>query len=144
MNYYQDSNNGYLMNNQYDDRYNNEYYYDDYSKGNSKSGCNNDFKHCNCQNLKSHCCVKKVEETYLCFPSYYNEEKEDKKEEKKEEKHYPCYQGTFKLYPPCCFNRKDDKKDDCDKKDDKKENTRGCCRNRCCFCCNLGNCFHRW
>ena len=40
---------------------------------------------------KKNCCVKRVEETFCCFPSYYNEEKTEKKQE--------CWEGTFKIYP---------------------------------------------
>ncbi len=133
MNYYTNPNNGYFMNNN-DDRFNDEYYYDDYRNNvrydydNEKNGYGNE---------KRSCCVRRVEETYLCFPSYYNEDKCEKKEDNKEN----CFEGTFKICPKHYDNGKDYsyKHDD---RDNKKENHKcGCrCHNRCGFC----GLFRRW
>ncbi len=146
MNYYQNSKNGYYMNNQNDDRYNNEYYYDNYSKDNNYD---NDYNKNNYDHNKKSCCVRRVEETFCCYPSYYNEEnKEDKWEDKKEEKRDQCFEGTFKICPKHYdYNDKEDHKDyddkkDCREKENKKEEHKcGCrCHNRCGFC----GLFRRW
>ena len=104
------------------------------------NNCNNcDFEEKDFNEKK--CCVKRVEETYCCFPSYYNEEKDGcKKEDKKETYEYPCYEGTIYLCPKKSHcNVKEDKysKDDrCNK--DNHHNYR--CHNRCGFC----GLFSRW
>jgi len=71
MNYYADSRNGYSINSR--DNYSNNLYYD-YDNDDQ----NNYRKH-----QGRSCCMRKVEESFCCFPSYYNEERnEDRKEEK--------------------------------------------------------------
>ena len=141
MNYYTDSKNGYSMNNKYEDcRHNDDY---------SKEFYDKDFNRNNYgQNEKHSCCVRRVEETFCCYPSYYNEEKkEDKWEDKKEEKKERCFEGTFKICPKYYdCNDKDEKnndhKNDCDERDNQKDDHKyGCrCHNRCGFC----GLFRRW
>ena len=108
MMYYNDLRNGYSMNNLNEDyRYNNDCYWDNYSRNNEK------------------------ERDKQCH--IYNE---NKKEEKNEENYYPCYEGTIKLCPKyedkdCnnkarCYNHKRTYKD---------EHKYGChYQNRCGFC----------
>ena len=109
----------------------------------------NDFdQKCNCiQNNdynydKKQCCVKRVEETFCCYPSYYNEEKKEDKREKENE----YWEGTFRAYPKKdCYKKQDNDnryEDKCDKKEEKHECQRN--NNRCCWgLCNLfRNC--RW
>lgn len=161
MNYYQDNRNDFSRD--YDNYSRNNDYSRDFDNKNSFDS-KNDFDH----NSKHSCCVRKVEETFCCFPSYYNEEKkedkkQDKKEEKKECKH--CWEGTFKICPKHDdyddkkddkkdYNNKDyynndrdyDKKDECyDEKDNKKDEHKCGCRsnNRCCGFCGF-NRFCRW
>ena len=115
------------------DFYNN--YYDNDIDYENRYEFNNSHRH----NEKRNCCVKKVEETYLCCPSYYNE---NKYEDKKEELFYPCYEGTFTLCPrkSYCSNN-EIKHDKCNKYNMKEENhDNRCLRNRCCFC----RLFSRW
>ena len=96
---------------------------------------------------KDSCCIKRVEETFYCFPSYYNEEKEDK--EVKKEK---CFEGTFKICPNhnCDdkqFNKdayNNDKNNHGEENEIKKEEQKGCKnQNRCCCFCGF-NRFFRW
>ena len=124
MNYYTDFRNGCYMNNK-DECCN------DYSKNNDT---HYNFDNVNNYNRKRGCCVRKVEETICCYPSYYNEEKEDKKDEH----FYPCYEGIFTLCPrkSYCYNKEDNKQDSCYKDDKKYENR----NNKCCFC----RLFSRW
>lgn len=124
MNYYTNSRNDYLINN----RYNNEYY-DNYSKNYDNDYCEKNYNNGYDQSKRS-CCLKRVEETYICFPSYYNEENKDNKKEK-------CFEGTFKICPKY-YNDENDCKDKEDKKDDHKCGCR--CHNRCGFC----GIFKRW
>ena len=137
MNYYQDN---YSMNNRND-------YYDDYSRY-SKNTYEKDNKseiYDRFDNKRS-CCLRKVEETFCCYPSYYNEyKKEDKKEEKKE---CNCWEGSFRICPKNeNYNHKHDccnsNKHDCEEKyNHKDEHNSGCrCHNRCCGFCGL---FRRW
>ena len=112
------------------------------------------YNNCNCNNHKNivdeknylnnyerkTCCIKKTEETYCCFPSYYNEEIDDCKEDaNKGNYNYPCFEGTFTLYPRTsnCNKKRDEhqKEKSCDKEYNKNYN------NKCCFC-NLFNCHH--
>ena len=112
MNYYQDSRNDYYATNNQ-----NNY---DYNK--------NDYGH----DENRTCCVRRVEETYLCFPSYYNEEKDDKKEEKKER----CFEGTFRICPKC--ENQEKKNNDDHSKNEQRFDCR--CHQRCGFC----GLFRRW
>ena len=126
MNYYQDSNFGCCINkNNYDN-------FNDYSRknyNNSNEYANNDWNH--------QYCVKKIEETFCCYPSYYNE---DKKEDNKEK----CFEGTFKICPKR-YNHYDCgkfEKNDCYNKND--EQNCGCKNNnRCCGFCGFNKLF-RW
>ena len=131
MNYYTNSNDYSMFNgNRYYDECNNDY--------NSNEDYNNYYNNTPCRNSyhsKPNCCIKRVEETYLCFPSYYNEDKSDKKEDNKEN----CFEGTFRICPK--FN----KKDDCNKchNPENNEDEHKCarhCHKRCGFC----GLFRRW
>ena len=131
MNYYQNSRNGYSLNNQNNDcDCNNKFYQDfsnndyrDYYDHNSQNEYNN-------FNQKS-CCVRRFEESVCCYPSYYNEDKQEEKQEK-------CYEGTFKICPKHnkekCFNKED-------KNDEQKCSHNH--HNRCCCFCGLNRLF-RW
>ena len=129
MKYYQDIRNGCSMNNYTDNRYSD---YNDYSNNYT----NEYFSNKNDNEKKCPYCLRKIEETFCCFPSYYNE---DKKEYKVDEKHYPIYEGTVKLYPKLdCFDKKDDR---CDRNDNINEHKCECrCHNRCGLC----GLFRRW
>ncbi len=100
------------------------HYYQDERFGYSNSQTKNDY------NNKS-CCFKKVEETFCCFPSYYNEE--DTKDERKEDK---CWEGTFKICPKQEHDYKKDydNEKDCDKRHNNRNNNQ-ChrCFNPCCW-----------
>lgn len=91
---------------------------------------------------RKNCCIRKVEETYLCFPSYYNEEKDDcTKDDIKENYSYPCFEGTFTMCPrkSHCGSKRgntDYKEKSCGKEYNNNHH------NKWCFC-NLFNC-HRW
>ena len=85
---------------------------------------------------KNSCCVKRVEETYFCYPSYYNEENDDCKDRKKGEFLFPCYEGYVKLCPEKSCNHSN-KENTCDN-----QGSNNCHKkqSRCCFC----NLFSRW
>ena len=74
---------------------------------------------------KELCCLKKVEETFCCFPSYYDEE--ETKDERKEDK---CLEGTFKICPKQYHTDKKDYDEGC-----KNRNNNQCHRhfNPCCW-----------
>lgn len=129
----------------------NDYYenlskYDNYSGNNYYDYNTND----NYYHNKPSCCVRKVEETYCCFPSYYNE---DKKEDNKSQ--IKCCEGTFKICPKHCYDEKpnDNKcikhnetnycnctnQNDCYEKDYSNHNRQ---QHKCCFCNLFKNC--RW
>jgi len=125
MNYYQDLTNNYSMNR------NSNYYYNDYY-----DDSNNHFNNYNHNNYNENsCCVRRVEETFCCFPSYYNE---DRKYDKNEDLKDKCFEGTFKICPKH-HNCNKENKNDCDQK--KYSNKCNCnCFNRCCCPVN----FKRW
>ena len=122
----------------YNQRYNNNFNYscnenDFYYKDDYKNDYNQN------QYNKKPCCVKRVEETICCYPSYYNEEK---KEEKKEDckKDYNCWEGYFKL----CGSYKDNQNDyynQNNKSCHENKNEHQCKRHNCCGFCGL---FKRW
>jgi len=85
-------------------------------------------KNKNCTDRNHSCCFKKVEESFYCFPSYYNED--EKKDDRKEEK---CWEGTFKICPRHDFDSKSEHKDE------KTYRTNNC---NCCF--NPCSWFKRW
>ncbi len=110
-------------------------YYDDNMDHENRNKFNNSHRH----DKKRNCCMKRVEETFCCYPSYYNEEKEDKKEEH----FYPCYEGTFTLCPikSSCNKSEEIKHNKCSNNNDGQENNDNrYFRNRCCFC----RLFSRW
>ena len=109
---------------------------------NNRCNCNNreDYENSNYNERKT-CCIRKIEETYCCFPSYYNEDNKNcKKDDKRENYEYPCYEGTFTLWPnkSQCNHKRDN---ECHKETGCNESNSGH-RNKCCFC-NLFNC-NRW
>ena len=79
---------------------------------------------------RKNCCVKRVEETFFCIPSYYNE---DRKEDKKQDE---CWEGTFKICP-----KNHNQHHNCENRDDTKQDYYPN-RNRCCLCNLFRNC--RW
>lgn len=130
MNYYEDSKCNYLTNN-YLNCYDNDYNFNNYYS-NNKYCYENDYekRHCN----KPSCCVKRVEETFYCLPSYYNEQNKD---DKKINKHEKCFEGTFKICPKICDNKEETNKD-CYEKDN--YNHCGKSHHKCSFC----GLFGRW
>ena len=134
MNYYTDSKNGYSMNNKCN-RHNDEYYYDDscFARNNDSNYYDNEYDK-NGRNRHS-CCVRRIEETLCCHPSYYNEEKKEDKKEK-------CFEGTFKICPKEEHKDCNEKNDYYEEKDNKQTDHKcGCrCHNRCGFC----GLFGRW
>ena len=119
------------MNNEFDCN-NYQFNYDNNcSANNNYDNCYNSNYYKNIYNKHS-CCMRRVEETYVCFPSYYNEEKEEVNNNKKE----ICYEGTFKICPKCCENKTDNHNKYCDDRiayqDNKKNSCH--CQHRCGFC----------
>ena len=83
-------------------------------------------------NERKNCCLKRVEETFVCFPSYYNEEKKEDCKKEDNNNFYPSYEGTFRIWPTNAYgNGKDDNENHCHHNENK------CYRNRCCFCCGI-------
>lgn len=138
MNYYTDSQNGYSMNNQnYDHYFNNQCFYGDFSN-NSKENCACNFNRNNYDYGKKHsCCVRSVEETFCCFPSYYKDEEEEDKKDK-------CFEGTFKICPKqydrieknICCNNKEFNGNNCKKQ----HNCNHHSQYNCGLCCLFRNC----
>lgn len=122
-------------NQRYNDSYNQRYndnlytendYYNDYTNNYNQNQYN-----------KKPCCVKRVEETFCCYPSYYNEDKEEKKENCRNE--HNCWEGYFKI---CPHKQKDWNNNNCDKNDYRKQDNNHCKKhNRCCGFCGL---FRNW
>ena len=104
--------------------YRNKDYYNEY--GNYSNEKDNNFK-------KDTCCVKRVQETFCCFPSYYNEEKEEKAYKKEE-----CFEGTFKICPKTCDGNQNNRKSDNSTQEDRNNSCYqdNCRMNHrpCCFC----------
>lgn len=115
-------------------------YNERYNEFDRRCDCNqnNDYDY----NTKRPCCVKRVEETFCCYPSYYNEEKKEEKKEKQQE----YWEGTFKIYPKKECDKRQDNDYKHENRCERKEDNHECCRNhnRCCLgLCNLfRNC--RW
>ena len=91
MYYYQDSMNDYYSPSRRCCHDYNDNYQDRHDKNEC---CNNDYDNKYDHN-KKHCCVRKIEETICCYPSYYNEENKEKK------KDY-CYKNENKEENRCC------------------------------------------
>ncbi len=91
---------------------------------NYNDDCYNDYERNNYSNSYSHydnnqnCCMKKTEETFCCYPSYYNE---DKQEDNKDF----CYEGYFKICP--IYQDKYDNHNKCEQKNNHHKKS-GCCR----------------
>ena len=120
--YYNNYKNCYSMNNNFDC----DNYQCNYDNNNHNDNC---YKN----NLdKRSCCMRRVEETFMCFPSYYNEEKEEVNNYKKD----VCYEGTFKICPKYCENKKNIYNKDCDEEIVDQVNKKNCyhCQHRCGFC----------
>lgn len=111
---------------------NKDYYNNEFSNYSNEK--DNNFK-------KDSCCVKRVEETFCCIPSYYNEEKEDKVDTKEK-----CFEGTFRICPKSYDCNQNNRKNDSCKQEDinnscyedgKKKCREDNCRmnhHSCCFC----------
>lgn len=114
----------------YNDRYDCTDRYNDCNQYYKQQNNNYNYNKCN---FEKSCCMKRTEETYFCYPSYYNEDKHEEKDE------YPCYVGTFRMCP---------EKSKCDtnyNKQEKYQNSNTCRNNqhghnRCCLCSWFG----RW
>ena len=95
------------------------FYYNHYNDKDCYNNLNDNFNHDDCENeRKSKCCIKKVKETWFCYPSYYEEDKEKNE----------CFEGYFKICPKHNINNNNNN-DNCN---DRKKH--------CCFC----NHFTRW
>lgn len=129
MNYYQDRYNGYSINNNCCNHYN-DY---DYENNFNQNNCDNDKKHS--------CCFRRTEETFCCYPSYYNEEKKNDKYDCKDVNKDNYIEGSFKICSKCNYNNNNkhidihnvNKNECCYEKNDKRKYDRRC-HNRCCFC----------